>query len=357
MPETRSEIRPAASVSTTSLRIIAAAIVLASIYYASSIVITLICSIFIAFVLEPGVQLLERLRVPRWLGSLLMVLLMLAAMYLVVYAIYDRAVAFMDDLPKLLNRLKQLFAHVQIIARNIRQSTTDILPSTTDTSLPTVRLQQESPWMQFLLRGIGSVYAFMVTVMFVPFLVFFMLTSRNRIWQSTLNLFPIQRRQQAEDVIHGISVMVREFVVGNFLVALISAALITPVFAAIQLRYALLMGPLAALLSLVPYIGVALGLLPPLLIALIDYNSVTPFITIALTVVGVHFLGVNVLTPKLVGRRVKLNALSVTIAMMFWGWLWGGIGLVLAIPITAALKAVCDNVERLRPYGAWLGEG
>jgi predicted PurR-regulated permease PerM len=68
-------------------------------------------------------------------------------------------------------------------------------------------------------------------------------------------------------------------------------------------------------------------------------------------------LAVNFLTPRLVGRRVNLNALSVTIAMMFWGWLWGGIGLVLAVPITAAIKAVCDNVQRLKPYGTWMGEG
>ena len=354
------EIEPAAttraSVSAASVRIIAVAIILASIYFASSIVITLICSIFIAFVLEPGVRLLERLRVARWLGSLVMVLLMMAALYLVIYAVYDRATTLSDDLPKMLAKLRQVFAHVQIITRNIRQTTTDILPSAADSSLPTVRLAQESPWVQFFLRGIGSVYAFMLTVMFVPFLVFFMLTSRDQIWQSTLNLFRPDRRQQAENVIFSISAMVRRFVVGNFLVALISAGLITPVFAAIHLRYALLMGPLAATLSLVPYIGVALGLLPPLLVALVDYNNVGPFLTIAVTVVLVHLLAANILTPKLVGQRVKLNALSVTIAMMFWGWLWGGIGLVLAIPLTAAIKAVCDNIERLRPYGTWLGE-
>jgi predicted PurR-regulated permease PerM len=65
---------------------------------------------------------------------------------------------------------------------------------------------------------------------------------------------------------------------------------------------------------------------------------------------------VNLLTPKMVGRRVKLNALTVTIAMMFWGWLWGGIGLVLAVPLTAALKAVCDSIRPLKPYGHWMGE-
>jgi predicted PurR-regulated permease PerM len=70
----------------------------------------------------------------------------------------------------------------------------------------------------------------------------------------------------------------------------------------------------------------------------------------------VHFAALNILTPKLVGHRVNLNALTVTISLMFWGWLWGGIGLVLAIPITAAIKAICDNNSSLRPYGAWMGE-
>lgn len=370
MPETNLEVAPspsvpapegkAASVSapTISLRIIAAAIVFASLYYASSIAITLICSIFIAFVLDPGVKLMERLRVPRWVGSMLMVVLMLAAIYLVVYAAYDRAVAFMDDLPKFTARVKQIVAQIQVTAKSIRESTLPNLPSPAETSMPTVRLQQEeSPWIQFLVRGIGSVYAFTVTVMFIPFLVFFMLTSKDQIWAATLNLFPLARRQAAEEVIRGISKMVREYVLGNLLVALISAALITPVFVWVDLRYALLMGPLAAILSMVPYIGVALGLLPPLLIALVEFDRWEPFALIATTVVFVHFVAVNVLTPKLVGQRVKLNALSVTIAMMFWGWLWGGIGLVLAIPITAAFKAVCDQVRPLKAYGAWMGEG
>ncbi len=359
MPETKLASPPATTIPATSLRIIAAAIIVACVYYASSIVITLVCAIFISFVLEPGVRLMERLRIPRWVGSLAMVLLMLAAVYLVVYLIYDRAVAFMDDLPRLAARLKQIVAHIQLTARNLRQSTSNILPSSTDSSLPTVRLMQESPWVQFLLRGIGSVYAFTVTVMFIPFLVFFMLTSKHQLWAATLNLFPISRRQQADDVINGISEMVRQFVLGNLLVALLSAALITPVFVAINLPYALIVGPLAAFLSLVPYIGLAMGILPPVIVAFVDTDAppMGHFVAIVITVAVVHFVAVNVLTPKLVGSRLRLNALAVTIAMMFWGWLWGGIGLVLAIPITAAFKAVCDNVPSLNPYGAWLGEG
>jgi predicted PurR-regulated permease PerM len=356
MSETNSEFHATAHAS-ASVRIIAIAVLFGCIYYASSVVITLICSILIASVLDPGVRLMEARRIPRWLASLVMVLLMLGVTYLVIYGIYDRAQAFYEEMPKLMDRLKQITAHIQLTAHNIQQSTQTILPASPESAVPTVRLQQESPYMQFFLRGIGSAYAFAVTVMFIPFLVFFMLTSKNQLWAATLNLFPIHRRQQAEDVIYAIARMLRQFVVGNLLVGLISACLITPVFAVINLRYALLMGPLAAILSLVPYIGVALGILPPLLVGLLQFNSTGPFVAIGLTVAVVHFVAINVLTPKLVGQRVNLNALSVTIAMMFWSWLWGGFGLVLAVPITAAIKAVCDNVEILKPYGAWMGEG
>src|SRR5712692_7383178 len=86
---------------TTSLRIIAAAVIFACLYYASSVLITLICALLIAFVLDPGVVLMERMRLPRWLGALIVVLLGLALVYLAMYAVYTRAVAFFDNLPQL----------------------------------------------------------------------------------------------------------------------------------------------------------------------------------------------------------------------------------------------------------------
>ena len=356
MPEIKTEA-PSAVFANASLRIIATAIVFACIYYASSILITLICALIIAFVLDPGVALMERMRVPRWLGSLLMVMLALSVLYLIAYLVYERALAFIHDLPNLVAPIQRLVLRMQIIIRDLWQRTSTGIPANPQTSVPTVQLQQGSPWLQFLERGLGPFYAFTVAVLFIPFLVFFMLTSKDQIWASTLNLFPPARRQHAEDVFRGLSHMVRQYVMGNMLVALISAALVLPVFVAIGLRNALIIGCVAAFLSLIPYIGLALSLLPPLLIALVEYDRPGPFLAIAVTLIVVHFLAVNVLTPKLVGRSVKLNALTVTIAMMFWGWMWGGIGLLLAVPITAGIKAVCDNVRSLRAYGAWMGGG
>jgi predicted PurR-regulated permease PerM len=81
----------------------------------------------------------------------------------------------------------------------------------------------------------------------------------------------------------------------------------------------------------------------------------TGFIVILLTVFGLHIFAMNVLYPKFLGGRLQLNSLAVTLAL-FWGWLWGSMGLILAIPVTAAVKIICDHVPRFRAYALWLGE-
>jgi predicted PurR-regulated permease PerM len=347
---------PAASSATsTSLRIIAACMLVAALYYASSVVTTLVLSILIAFVLDPGVRALERLRLPRWLSSLILVLLGVALLYFIVYILSSRALSLTADLPRLENRVRQIAAKFE--APFTRLDSTLRQANSSDRSVPTVRIEQPLPVSEFLWRGIGSVYTFAVTVLFIPFLVFFMLTSKDHLWAASLNLFALERRQQAEEIIHGIGQLVRQYVLGNVLVAVISALLTTPAFVIIGLPHALILGPLSAILNLIPYIGVVLAMIPPLITGLIAFESIGPFAAIAATVAVVHLLAANFLTPRFVGRRVNLSALSVTLALMFWGSLWGGIGLVLAIPITAAFKAVCDNIRSLRALGAWLGEG
>jgi len=73
-------------------------------------------------------------------------------------------------------------------------------------------------------------------------------------------------------------------------------------------------------------------------------------------VVGLHLIALNLLYPRFLGKRLQLNPLAVTIGLLVWGGLWGAMGLVLALPITAAMRIVFAHVESLKPYGAWLGE-
>jgi len=94
---------------------------------------------------------------------------------------------------------------------------------------------------------------------------------------------------------------------------------------------------------------------PPLITGLGHIHG-SGFFLILVTVLGLHLFALNVLYPKFLGKRLQLNPLTVTIALLFWGWIWGAMGLILAIPMTAACKILCDHIDGLRPLGAWLGE-
>jgi predicted PurR-regulated permease PerM len=128
------------------------------------------------------------------------------------------------------------------------------------------------------------------------------------------------------------------------------------IFWKMSLPYPLLIGPLSGFFSLVPYIGLPLALAPPLLVSPMVFHSFSSYVLLSATVMLLHIVALNLLYPKLVGSRVHLNPLVVTVALMFWGFLWDAAGLVLAIPLTAGIKAVCDNVRHLRPYGKFLGD-
>ena len=149
--------------------------------------------------------------------------------------------------------------------------------------------------------------------------------------------------------------MIRSFMVGNLLIGVFMAARERRGIRRVHLPFFLVVGVISGFLSLVPYLGLVLALCPPLMVGLGQFRIGRP-VAISLTVAALHFFALNVLYPKFLGNRMQLNPLAVTMALLFWGWLWGGVGLVLAIPITAAMKIIFDHVESLKPWGDWMGE-
>jgi AI-2 transport protein TqsA len=109
-------------------------------------------------------------------------------------------------------------------------------------------------------------------------------------------------------------------------------------------------------LNMIPYIGAVLAWLPAFLIALAKFKTVSSYVLIAGALMSIHIFALNLLAPQLVGKRVRLNAVAITIALLFWGWVWGGMGLLLAIPVTAALRVICDHTESWKPIGRWLSD-
>src|SRR5246127_5098374 len=142
---------------------------------------------------------------------------------------------------------------------------------------------------------------------FVPFLVYFMLSWRDHMRRSFLYMFGSAGRQVVGKSWEGVADMVRAYVIGNFILGLMLSTLSSLFFIAIRLPYWPLVGPLSGFLSLVPYVGLPLAILPPLLAGITLYNEPAIYFLIAVIIVVLHLIALNVLYPKIVGARVHLN--------------------------------------------------
>ena len=215
---------------------------------------------------------------------------------------------------------------------------------------------QEAPGLSRVISaGSGTLGEVFLAVTFIPFLVYFMLTWKGHAHSATVRLFPKEHRLMAHRTVGKISEMIRSFIAGNVLVGLINAVVSAIVFWRLGIPYFYFLGVISGFASLVPYLGVFLALLPPLAAAVGVVNKTGVFI-IFLTVIVLHVLTMNVLYPKIVGKRLRLNPLAISLSLLFWAWIWGGMGLILAVPLVGATKIICDYVEPLRGLGAWLGD-
>jgi predicted PurR-regulated permease PerM len=370
--------------------ILALAAAIALLYYGRALLITLATAVILAFILEPFVGLLMRMRIPRPLASFVVCSVALMLLYLTALGIYTQAAGLREDLPKYGERVNEIAEQVLGKVEAMERSAYQLLvpkrfrPSEQATQPPPAEPQvarrrrsaeppapvpaappqvqevrirpQRPPLVDFLYSHLGSLYDALLMASFVPFLVYFMLSWRDHMHRTFLQLFGDQARGVASQTLDGIATMARAFVVGNFVLGLLLAIVSTLVFWLFRLPYPLLIGPVSGFLSLVPYLGLPLALIPPFMAALTVYNTLATYVIIGTIVAVLHLLAMNLLYPKIVGPRVHLNPLVVTIALMFWAALWGAAGLVLAIPLTAGVKAVCDNVDKLQPYGKLLGD-
>jgi len=374
-----------------SLPVLAGGVIIAILYFGRLFFITSIVAIMIAFILEPFVGLLMRIRFPRGLASFVVCTLALVILWVLGLGAYSQLANLYDQLPVYGERIGDLVDGFEQKLQAIEQQTYRMLiparqrqqqeeqtraaqqaaaqartrrrpqpapaPSQQPGVIPEVRIHQEerTPIGDFIFAGLSSFYQVLLMVSFVPFLVYFMLSWRDHINRSFLQFFHGEDRLVAARSLTGVAGMVRAFVVGNFLLGLLLAFASSLVFWLIRLPFPLLAGSLGGFLSLVPYIGLPLSMVPPLLAAL-SLNRLEIYIAVAVTASMLHLVALNLLYPKVVGARVHLNPLVVTFSLMLWGFLWDAPGLLLAIPLTAALKAVCDNVKDLRPFGKFLGD-
>ena len=348
------ERRRHARIQSGSLAVLAVGGVLTLMYVAKTILILTLVSVLIAFMLAPIVELSQRFHLPRPLGSAIAVVLMCLALYGLFSISYNQADAFMTELPKYSGRIRAVLNQVRQRAERVQQTTRNVLPEE-KIEKGTLTVRQTSSWLDDLPSGAIGVSQVLLMAAFVPFLVFFMLSWQAHVRSATVMLFDMENRNTAYMTLGLIAQMIRAFIVGNVIIGVILGISSTIAFWILGVPYFYVIGMISGVVSLLPYLGIVLAILPPVVVSMgaltaPGFAAIVSFVAIS------HVIALNVLYPKIIGRRLQLNPLAVTLALLFWGWLWGAMGLLLAVPLTAAIKIILDHVDGLRSWGNWLGE-
>jgi len=334
-----------------SLTLLGMALIVMFAYYGESVLAVLFFAVLLSFMLSPVVQALEYLHLPRAVAALISMVVLLALLYGVTVASYNEAVIFADNVPKYSQKIRSMVQPFQRDAEKLQKTREAVGEPDTDV----VPVRQVQSWSDVLAHGAGTFTDTLLAASFVPFLAYFLLTWQSHARSATVMLFPLHHRHTAFVTLGLIGKMLQSFIVGNLLIGLLISAVSVGVFGLLHVPFFYFVGFLSGFLSLVPYLGVVLAMVPPILVGFGQLEA-GDLLVVVVCVIGMHLLALNVLYPKLLGSRLKINPLAVTIALLFWGAVWGAVGLVLAIPITGAIKIVFDHVESMKPYADWLGE-
>jgi predicted PurR-regulated permease PerM len=260
---------------------------------------------------------------------------------LLCHELYGRAMSFAEELPAYTSKIQQTIEPIGRKIQKVQESagslTNDVQPAKKVTE---VRLRESPTWPAYLVRGAGSVWGVVIIAGVVPFLAFFMLCGKNQMSTRMNALF--SSRTDTDRFISSLNQTIRGFVAGNFIVGSVMAVATTLMLYAIGMKGAIPLGIASGLLNLLPFLGLILSLALPLAAALVQFSTPGPFVIITLTILFLHLVSANLLIPKFIATRVSIGPVAATIGILFWGWLWGVMGLLLAVPLTALVKLVAD---------------
>ena len=267
--------------------VIATAAAIGLIYLLKPVLVTVLVATLLAFALEPMVLVLERLRIPRPAGAAVALLLLLAFSVALVFFFYNRAVDFMEELPKFSATIREDLEKFQAQAQRIENSTQSVLPAQQGKKPIPVQVQEPHGLAKLISSGASQFGEIALAISFVPFLIYFMLTWKTHVHSATLRVFPKEKRLVAYRTIGRISEMVRSFIAGNLFVGLLNAIASTAVFGALHLPYFYFLGAISAFVGLVPYLGLFFALLAPIAagMGVLDKSQLG---IVFLAVVGLH---------------------------------------------------------------------
>lgn len=355
------------------------ATVLAFCYLTRSIIVPTVMAVFLSYVLNPFVEWLSQIRLPgtRWffprtLAVFLVVTLSLGLVSFLGVFVAEETVDFVGEIPQyqttiadnisaLRGQVLEWQDYVAAYLEPIRGDETPVEVAATESQRDvalwdTQGLEVLSGVSDYVFGSITSLFEFAGQVLMCLFVLFFLLLEGPILRTKAINILgtSLKRRRIALEIMQNVNEDVQRYLFNRVATNAVLAVLVGLAYFAFGLKYAFLLGTLAGIFNFVPYVGPMVGAIFPALAAYMQFGDVASVFWVLAVYTFLTGTEGNIVTPIVLGKHLKLNSLAVLLACIFWGWLWGPIGLFLAVPIMAVFKAMAEHVDPLRPFGELL---
>jgi predicted PurR-regulated permease PerM len=344
-----------ADVRHVSLAIIALLALLYTLHFAQAFFLPIVLAILLNLLLSPVVRFLRAsTRIPEPLGAGIVIVVFLGILGLGAYRLTPAASAWVARAPESLATIQR---RIQPLRRPVEQVTkaAEQVEEAADLDKETPQVEIKGP--SLTQQVFGGTTALLSAAMVVVFLTYFLLASGELFLQKLVGVLPqLKDKKTAVRIVRETEAQVSRYLV---VVTLINAGvgLVTGVaLALIGMPNPVLWGVVAGVLNFVPYIGGLVNTVILALAAFLTFEDVGQALMVPIVFSVINILEGNLITPWIMGRRMRLNTVAVFTGLVFWWYLWGIPGAILAVPMMVTIKIACDHIESLRPIGEFLAE-
>jgi predicted PurR-regulated permease PerM len=321
------------------------------VYIAQGILLPLVFAILVSILLDPLVGFLTRKGLNRILAIVIVLLSALLLMAGLVIFIGAQINTFSDDLPNLREKFNSLFKDITTWA----SETFNLSASKVNSFINKKTSEGMGNTNAVIGTTVTTISHFFILLLIIPVYIFLILFYKPLLLKFISMLFPVTKYGMVEDVLTESKTLIQQYLIGLLIEMAIVATLTSIALFFIGVQSPILFGVMSALLNTIPYVGVLVANLLCATVALVTKSPSS-----ALFVLGsfgvIQFIDNNLVVPRIVGSKVKINALATILTVLIGGELCGVAGMFLAIPVTAVFKVICDRIESLEPIGFLLGD-
>jgi len=310
----------------------------------------LLIALFFSFIFEPMVKFQTKIKIPKFFAFLISLIVVFVVFYLIGLIIYASVASFSEE-----------FSKYQVKFINLYK---DILGTL---EVPHERVQtyiQQMNWADvwknlsvssFLTATAGSFISFLTNLFLVLLFTIYIVLGKEHFINKVKKAFTGERADKISTIIQNIDIGMQKYLVNKTLISLGTGIIAAIILLLFDVDFAFVWGLFTFLLNFIPNIGSTIATIPPILVCFFQYGTIFPAVWVAILLLATQITWGNIIEPRVMGKSLNLSPLVVIVALIFWGFIWGPVGMLLATPISSALQIICANIDTLKPISVFMG--